>query len=570
MNFSGVNINHLFRSLIIIAAALVAGGSLHAYGQSLSVCTTNVVDSTNDVWQTICINESNSSGTPQINGYVEVDTSNGAYLPAVDAEMTLGGTNSETGVSTFLGQADANPSLPNNSMELFDDVVVGVTVPMAPNTVYEVNAGFGECYDSTGNYGYNVAMDQTGYCAWTGYWANPTHNLGTNSFNPSVQVVSILYTPPGDKSTSGYTNATTNGTTTSVGSSFQQSYGIEFSGGTDFEVFNGGGSIGYKWTTQTGNTTSYQTTLTNQAGLTALANTRNQYNPNHLDMPNRLWDTFALLLNPLITTVSDDADNILGYSAGIRPIDSLGSETQADIVQPVATDMINGTIYQATLNPRPLPSVGGVTYYVPGLASICKNLIQSEYNNGTCTLADQCGCQKSDFSTVLAQDALLRWNSNSLTANPMPGYESPVDADTSGSACMNPNSSLSCRFIPVPVSSTNPAPQIVELNYANANSFTQTDSTSTSKTFQEQQSYTISLSEYFSWKIVANFKLTETNSWTWTDTESTGEINGTANAMNINLQTDNPGCDELNYVYEDTRYHTFVVQSPQNVSACLQ
>jgi hypothetical protein len=242
------------------------------------------------------------------------------------------------------------------------------------------------------------------------------------------------------------------------------------------------------------------------------------------------------------------------------------------MVTPVAEDMINGTVYAATLNPAPLPPVGGVTNYLPGLASICKNLIQSEYNNGTCTLADQCGCQKADFSTVLAQDALLRWNSNSLTANPMPGYESPVDADTSGLACMNPNSSLSCRFIPVPVSSTNPAPQIVELNYANANSFTQTDATSTSQVSQEQKSYTVTLSEFYGWNLGTgdNVKLTQTNSWTWTDTESSGTINGSASSMNLLLQTDNPGCDEFNYVYEDTRYHTFVVQSPQNVSACLQ
>lgn len=552
---------------MIMACVVLIASLSRVYGQSLNVCNTLVVDSANDVWQTTCITEWNTTGTPQINGYVEVDTSNGAYLPAVDAEMILGGMDAATQVGSFLGQADANPILPNNSMQLFDDEVVGVTAAMTPNTVYEVNAGFGECYDPTGNYGYNVEMDQTGYCGWTDYSQNPTYTLGTNFFNPSAQVVSVLYAPPGDKSTTGYTSGTTNGTTTSVGNSFQQANEIAFSGGLGPVTVG----VSYKKATQTGTTDAYQTQLTSLVGISELANARSQYNSNNLDMPTRLWDSFVLLLNSEITTASDDSGTFLGYSADMLPVSGEGWTIQPAFSEAVAEDMINGTVPENTLNQRPLPIVGQTQYYLPGLASTCKNQIKSEYSAGTCSDADQCGCQKADFSSILGQDTLLRWDKIALIANPMPAYESPLDADVSGNtACQNPNSNLDCNYVPVPTSQTNHSPQIVELNYAFANSFTQTDATSTSITLQDQKSYTVSLSASFGFKLfdLVKAELKDTNSWTWTDTNSTGTIMGTQNQMNVTLQTDNPGCVEENYVYEDTRYHTFVVEPPQNVPNC--
>lgn len=180
-----------------------------------------------------------------------------------------------------------------------------------------------------------------------------------------------------------------------------------------------------------------------------------------------------------------------------------------------------------------------------------------------CTNASRCG--SIDFG----------WNSNTLTANPMPAYESPVDADTSGAACLTPNSSLSCRYVPVPQSSTNSSPQIVTLNNAFSNPISQTDSTSTATTLSEQTSYNVTLTASRGWDLTiwdtgGGVKLTNTDSWTWTDSESQGTINGTQNSMNVNLQTDNTGCVEDNYVYEDTVYHTFLIQPPQNVPNCKQ
>lgn len=558
----------VIRIWLLFAAAIVvcASSTPLARAQSLSTCETWGVGSYGTE-QTNCITEWYSGSTPQLTASVEVDSeSNEAYVPAVQAEVILTDSNNFLGQDIYSGSDDGPGDITGYAS-------AAVTVTLTPNDVYDLNGGYGECVDDTGNYGYNADYDQWGYCVWSDYLSNPTEDLGTNIFDPSVQVVSVLYAPPGDKSTTGYTNGTTNGTTTSIGSSFSQSYGVEYDG--QGEAFGGviGGSIGYSHGTSNGDTTAYQTTLTDLTAVSEMANTLPTYNPNHLDLPDRKWDSFVTLLNSQITTASDDSDNNIGYSVDLVPVSGDGWTTYPAITEEVAEDMINGTASVQTLQPYALPKLPNQPqYFLPGLASICKNLISSEYNSSTCSPGDQCGCQKSDFSPILSQDTLLGWNPdpNILAANPMPAYESPVDADTSGADCLTPNLSLSCRYVLVP---TNPPPQLA---YGFDNSFTQDDSTTTSTIFQEQQFNTVTLSTYYGWDISAwgfggNAKVKNTNSWTWTDTEIQGTINGIQNSMNVDLQTDNPGCVETTFVYEDTRYHTFVVQppDPQYAPNCL-
>lgn len=377
------------------AVAVYISSALLVCAQSLSSCNTVMVNPNGEqVGQTNCIQEWYSGGTPQITATVEVGGDYDGYLAAVDAIVRLYDT------SGILAQQDANPVPYGPST----DESASVTVAMTPGDLYDVQGDYSYCYDSTGNGGYGQPPFENDWmCSgWTG--GGGPYNLGTNFFEPGVQVISVLYPPPGDLSTTGYTNATTNGTTTSVGSSFSQSNGISFSGGTDFPAFNGGGSIGFSHATTSGNTTAFQTTLTDMTGVTEEANTRAQYNPNHLDMPNHLWDSFVLLLNPQVTTASDDSNNLQGYSVDIQPIAGDGWTAQADLSEVVAEDMINGTVYPDTLNPTLLPIVNGTQFSMPGLAAICQNRITTEYNSNSCTLTDQCGCQKSDFSSVLGQD----------------------------------------------------------------------------------------------------------------------------------------------------------------------
>lgn len=575
----------LIRFLLAFAAVVCFSTTQGAYGQNLNTCQSYVLNTglqadyqPLEATMSVCIFEwTPSNGTPQIEGYTQVESNNSAYLPFTDAEMVLQSMDTNNNY-TFLGQSDWN-NYTDEPEEPSLDTDAGITAAMTPGDVYDANAGYGYCYDPTGNYGWNPNDDAYDNCTWADYWANPTYDLGTNMFIPSAQVVSVLYSPPGDKSTTGYTSGTTNGTTTSIGSSFTQSYGIQFS--AQGNIFGGffGGSIGYSSSQQTGNTTSNQTTVTDAGGAVAEANTLPTYNPNNLDMPNRAWDSFVVLMNPEITTATDDSNNIVGYSQDMQPVQGDGWTVEPAGAEVIAEDMINGTVPVSALIPKPLPLLPGQPQYdLPGLASMCHNVIQAEYTSGTCTLGDQCGCQKGDFSPILVEDALLGWNPdpNVLAANPMPAYESPVNADTSGAACLNPNSSLSCRYVPIPQTTGNySAIQTVPLTYGFQNPFTQSDTNSTNVVFSEQHSNTVTLTTYYGWSfgskaLGGQAKLTNTDSWTWTNTESQGQIHGTQNSLSINLQTGNPGCSEDNYVYEDTTYHTFVIQPPQNASGCLQ
>lgn len=525
-----------------------------AHAQSLNACETWVVDSYGTT-QTNCITEWYSGSTPELDATVQVDSYDGNDVPAVDAYISLYDPSGNLGTWDY--DQYSEPTGPNS------EAIAGVEVTLVPNDVYEVSGGYGGCWDASGNGGYY--QDEWECGQWISYGSN-NEDLASNIFDPGFQVASLLYPPPGNESTSGFGNFTTNGTTSSVGNSLQHSAEIAFSGGTIF----GGTTYSVKYSSTNSDTKAYQTTLTNASGMTERANTESAYNPQGLNMPDHRWDTFEILLDPRITTASDDASSVIGYAADLQTVSGQGWLQEPDNVQVVAEDMLNGTVGSNWLNQQPFPNEGNGSFYEPGLASICQSLIQSEYNAGTCTTADQCGCQLSDFSGILGQDALLRWNPNNLTASPLPGYESPLDVDTSGNqACQQPTPSLSCRYVPVPVSPTNPAPQVVTLDYTSAKSFAQTDSTTTSQTLGEEQSYSVGLSRQFKLSFgVFNAQLTAANTWTWTDSESTGTINGTGNSMNVTLETNSQGCEEQNFVYEDTRYHTFVVQPPQNVPNC--
>ncbi|MFP5210098.1 MAG: hypothetical protein ACLGRW_12495 [Acidobacteriota bacterium] len=550
---------------IAVAIAAYLFPPSQAQAQSLNVCETWVVDSYGTE-QTNCLSEWYSGSTPQLTATVQVYSYDSNYVPAVDAYVSLSDPNGNLGTWDY--DQGSEPTGPDS------EAYAGITVALTPNDVYDVYGGYGGCWDASGNGGYYQDQWQCG--TWMPYWSNPTEDLASSIFGPGYQVVSLLYPPPGNESTEGFGNFTTNGTTTSVGSSLEHSTEISFTGGTS--LFGGGGSFTYSTTSSS--TKAYQTTLTNQSTMTERANTLTAYNPLLLDMPDHHWDTFVIMMNPQITTASDDGGNVVGYAADLRTVSGAGWLTEPDPVNIVVQDILNGTVPENTLNQQPLPPLNGITYYQPGLASICQNLIQSEYDNHSCGQTDQCGCQLSDFKEILAQDDLLRWDKNNLTANPLPGWESPLDVDTSDNPppppgqlppCYQPNPSLYCRYVPVPTSPTNPAPAEARLDYLGLPGFTQTDSTAATQMLVEQQSYRVGVSTYKGWDLQP-FKavLTETNTWKWTDSESTGTINGIGNSMYVNLATSNTGCQEDTFVYEDTRYHTFVVQPPDNIPNCKQ
>ena len=103
-----------------------------------------------------------------------------------------------------------------------------------------------------------------------------------------------------------------------------------------------------------------------------------------------------------------------------------------------------------------------------------------------------------------------------------------------------------------------------------ANTFTQTDSTTTTQTLSESKSYTLGVSVN---RTIGNgfgphFGLNTGNTWTWTNSESTGAINGTSNSMTVTFSSATVGCFQNIPIFEDTVFHTFVFQQPAGDPSC--
>jgi hypothetical protein len=202
-----------------------------------------------------------------------------------------------------------------------------------------------------------------------------------------------------------------------------------------------------------------------------------------------------------------------------------------------------------------------VSETLPGLASICAN--QTYYpNNCSGDPNGQCGCVPSDFTAILANDPLLKFTPT----------ENPLSADKSGAAaCANPTAADSCRYVAV----MNPQTDIQEVETLQgpaapgdnnpANTFTLTDTNTSTTTYSESNETKVG----YTWKInLLGSSWEWGNTFTWSDSESTGKINGVTDTITVTLNSSTVGCDESILLFEDTVYHTFVFQQPTGNNTC--
>lgn len=276
---------------------------------------------------------------------------------------------------------------------------------------------------------------------------------------------------------------------------------------------------------------------------------------------------FLVWLNPAVSMTPTGQDSDI-YSIGTQT-NASGDLEPVDQVEVYASAMQANTNNQTTvpvyaLEPQWDPSTQ--QYYLPGLASICANLNTSEYNSFTCTQGDQCGCQPSDFTEILAEDAILGYGPT----------DNPLGADTSGATTCgqlpSTSSSSKCRYLPVPTS-TGSSTQLTELLAGPScqtcntpvNSVTLSDSTMATQTYNESFSYGVE----YSWK--ANLTVAGWGggvSFKWTDNESSGQLNGHANTMNGTFSSNTVDCYEDIPIFYDTLYHTYVFWQPSGNSSC--
>jgi hypothetical protein len=392
---------------------------------------------------------------------------------------------------------------------------------------------------------------------------------------PAYEVTSILYAPPGNASQAGYTDTTTTATTTTVGSSFANASTLTFTEG--ISVFGVGGSASQSFgiSESSSNSTAFQESFSDATGVA------NQ-NKTGIDAINHNQDTFLIWLNPQVSVVLKDV-----LPAGLIPgaySVSVQESVYPDIVPITAAVMEANssgvtTVPAGWLNQQNFPSGPE-----PGLAAICKNLIQAEYKAGTCTLADQCGCTPADFAPILAMDPLLFYNGTTNPISPFPGTVSPLVANTSTANFSDANCGIlptppldksSCRYVSVPSSpggslQADPwlaGPESVNGNQ-NPDSFQQGENQQTTQTSGETTGESVGVSFKEGAPV---FSLTEADTMTWTQSQSVGTANGSGTTQSVTLNSSTQGCAENEAIFEDTVYHTFVFQEfPDPGSKCTQ
>jgi len=397
----------------------------------------------------------------------------------------------------------------------------------------------------------------------------------TTIYNPAYKVTSVLYSPPGNQSSQGYTNTTTNGTTTTVGNSFTYAQQLTFSSGIP-NVIGGSASWGYSSTTS--NSAAFTQTWSDATGIATDDNSNPAYNPTASNAINHHLDTFEIWLNPQVTVVANGSTPI-NYSMSSQPTPGVSS-VLADVVSvpAIAMEPIPGSISpshpsgissveESVLNQQAIATSNGNTY-MPGLASICKNLNVAEYQAHACTKQDQCGCTPADFAPILAQDPLLNYNTSTYTANPYPGTTDPTVLDGSGQSICEQNpipTNADCRYIIVPFEKGSTTPQFEPLSGSQALTYQQSDTTTSTFTTGSSTSNSVSVS-FTAGPFFAQLK--DQDTWTWTDMESTASTNGQGNTMSLTLKTSTAGCQENVNLFEDTVFHTFVFQVPSGNFGC--
>jgi hypothetical protein len=337
---------------------------------------------------------------------------------------------------------------------------------------------------------------------------------------PKYYVLSILYAPPGNQSSNGFTNTVTNTATTSISHSFASAIA------TAINVSAAGNGFGVNFSTakSTQNSQSFQVSTSNGAGAT-LSSVRNPVDHSQ--------DQFLIWLNPAVV-VTPTSSTTANYAL-LTPIGSNGQPEPMDIVNINAVDLQNpSSIPLAVLASQTRNNVSGL----PGLANVCANPAPQ------CTSAP-CGCTTNDFTGILAADPLL---SVSLQ-NTLPDQ---VDSN---------------RYIFV-------ESQVLEGPECSGcdplrNSFTANDGQTASQTETTQYSYSVGFTRSSGFSLFGSgLTITNSNTFTWSDAMSTGTSNGTNHTAAVTLGTSDVGCFETINIYEDTVYHTFAFAPPVASSGC--
>ena len=136
--------------------------------------------------------------------------------------------------------------------------------------------------------------------------------VSTGTYDPAYKVVSILYAPPGNQSTQGYTVSTTNGTTSTIGDGFTYSQQLTFSAGIAGVL---GGSASWGYSTGNSDSQAFTQSWTDATGYVNNDMGKSSLNPNASNVENHNLDLFLIWLNPQVAVVNDNSIGLPPFSA---------------------------------------------------------------------------------------------------------------------------------------------------------------------------------------------------------------------------------------------------------------
>jgi hypothetical protein len=345
--------------------------------------------------------------------------------------------------------------------------------------------------------------------------------------DPKYYILSLLYAPPGNKSSNGYTNSTTYGTTTTITKSFMASDTTTFSvsGG----LFGSGGTFGWSFgfASMTGSSDAFGWSVSEGQGVTL-----DSAGPSNAI--NHAQDTFVIWLNPEIT-FEPTGPTATNYGLGTPPQTTgdpdPGAPQSMDTVTVSVAELQNPSLIPASvLGPQHLPD-GEI---LPGLSNICAN---------------PNACVASDFTAIVNSDPLVNF--------------SPTQNPTSVNGANN------TRFVEIYTAEPLSGPPYQGANPI-ANTWTASDTNQTTQTWTGGYSYSEGFSNGGSLSFLGfgGVTATNTNTFTWSYSESVGDMNSQMHQMGITLESSTVACSEDVAVFEDTVFHTFAFQQPTGNTSC--
>jgi hypothetical protein len=316
---------------------------------------------------------------------------------------------------------------------------------------------------------------------------------------PNFLILSLLYAPPGNASSAGYSQGQSQGVSTSISNSFGMGETLSFSASGGFI---GQGSLGVSFgvSGNTQNSQSFQVTTSTTQG-SQLKSTS--------DAADHSQDRFFLWLNPQVT-VTQTGLNTGTYSVAPPP------------GQPM--DIIDVNVHELQ-NPSLIPPSKMGPQLIHGM-----------------TLPGLAGLTAADYSSILSLDPFINLDP---TAPPTDAsrfvyvdtqyLEGPDYKGPSGSADPNSNS--------------------FNVSDSQVSSQSQSESLSYNAGF--------SVGGKVDLAIFGSSSLDAKTSLTWTQSTSFGTSSGTTHQASVTLGTQTPQLDCWIDIYEDTLYHTFLFVPPR-------